>query len=51
MNQIFKNATVPEIISGMESKFYTVFNRYNNTGNLSITLYNFNESFKNGFFL
>ena len=50
MNQIFKNATVPEIISGMESKFYTVFNRYNNTGNLSITLYNFNESFKNGFF-
>ena len=41
MNQIFKNATVPEIISGMESKFYTVFNRYNNTGNLSITLYNF----------
>ena len=50
MNQIFKNATVPEIISGMESKFYTVFNRYNNTGNLSITLYNFNESFKNVFF-
>lgn len=50
MNQIFKNATVPEIISGMESKFYTVFNRYNNTENLSITLYNFNESFKNGFF-
>lgn len=49
-NTIFKNISIPEIISGMESKFYTVFNRYNNTGNLSITLYNFNESFKNGFF-
>ena len=37
-NTIFKNISIPEIISGMESKFYTVFNRYNNTGNLSITL-------------
>lgn len=49
-NTIFKNISVPEIIVGMESKFYNLLNRYNNTGNLSITLYNFNESFKNGFF-
>lgn len=50
MNQIFKNATVPEIISGMESKFYTVFNRYNNTGNLNITIYHFAENSENDIF-
>ena len=44
MNPIFKNTTVPEIIAGMESKFYTVFNRYNTTGNLNIALFNFTES-------
>lgn len=44
MNPIFKNTTVPEIIVGMESKFYTVFNRYNTTGNLNITIFNFTES-------
>lgn len=41
MNPIFKNTTVPEIIAGMESKFYTVFNRYDKTTNLNITMYNF----------
>lgn len=54
MNPIFKNTTVPEIIAGMESKFYTVFNRYNTTGNLNIALFNFNfnenESIENSFF-
>ena len=54
MNSIFKNTTVPEIIAGMESKFYTVFNRYNTTGNLNIALFNFNfnenESIERNFF-
>lgn len=50
MNPIFKNTTVPEIIVGMESKFYTVFNRYDKTTNLNITMYNFDENLKNNFF-
>lgn len=41
MNELFKNISVPEVITGMESKFYPVFNRYNTTGNLNITLFNF----------
>ena len=44
MNDLFKNISVPEIITGMESKFYPVFNRYNTTGNLNIALFNFTES-------
>ena len=44
MSNIFKNTTIPEVITGMESKFYPVFNRYNSTGNLNITLFNFTES-------
>lgn len=51
MNNVFKNISVPEIIVGMESKFYTLFNRYNKTGNLSVTLYNFNESIEKNIFL
>ena len=50
MNPIFKNTTVPEIIAGMESKFYTVFNRYDKTTNLNITMYNFDENLENDFF-
>lgn len=50
MNNVFKNISVPEIIVGMESKFYTLFNRYNKTGNLSVTLYNFNESIEKNIF-
>ena len=38
MNPIFKNTTVPEIIVGMESKFYNIFKRYDTIGNLSINL-------------
>ena len=44
MSNIFKNTTIPEVITGMESKFYPVFNRYNTTGNLNIALFNFTES-------
>lgn len=44
MSNIFKNISVTEIITGMESKFYPIFNRYNTTGNLNITLFNFTES-------
>ena len=54
MNQIFKNVTIPEIIAGMEAKFFTLFNRYSSTGNLNITLFNFNcnenKSIENRFF-
>ena len=54
MSNIFKNTTIPEVITGMESKFYPVFNRYNTTGNLNITLFNFtcneNESIERNFF-
>ena len=54
MSNIFKNTTIPEIIVGMEAKFYPIFNRYNTTGNLNITLFNFtcneNESIKRNFF-
>lgn len=54
MEDLFKNISIPEIITGMESKFYTIFNRYNRTGNLNITLFNFNcngnESIENSFF-
>lgn len=54
MKDLFKNISIPEIITGMESKFYPIFNRYNITGNLNITLFNFNfnenESIENSFF-
>ena len=50
MNNVFKNISVPEIIVGMESKFYNLLNRYNKTGNLSVTLYNFNESIEKNIF-
>lgn len=54
MKNLFKNISVPEVITGMESKFYPVFNRYNTTGNLNITLFNFdfneNESIERNFF-
>ena len=49
-NTIFKNVSVSEIIVGMESKFYNLLNRYNKTGNLSVTLYNFNESIEKNIF-
>lgn len=49
MNTIFKNSTIPEIISGM-AKFYTIFKRYDNTSNLSITIYNFDGNLENDFF-
>lgn len=55
MSNIFKNISVTEIITGMESKFYPIFNRYNTTGNLNIALFNFNfnenESIENSFFI
>lgn len=44
MSNIFKNISVTEIITGMESKFYPIFSRYNTTGNLNITIFNFTES-------
>lgn len=54
MSNIFKNISVTEIITGMESKFYPIFSRYNTTGNLNITLFNFdfneNESIERNFF-
>lgn len=53
MSNIFKNISVTEIITGMESKFYPIFSRYNKTGNLNITLFNFtfeNKSIENSFF-
>lgn len=50
INDIFKNISVSEIIVGMESKFYNLLNRYNKTGNLSVTLYNFNESIEKNIF-
>ena len=49
MKNSFKKISVPEIIAGMESKFYTVFNRYKTT-NLNITMYNFDENLENNFF-
>lgn len=30
MSNIFKNNTIPEVITGMESKFYNIFKRYDN---------------------
>lgn len=30
MSNIFKNTTIPEVITGMESKFYNIFKRYDN---------------------
>ena len=50
MKDLFKNISIPEIITGMESKFYTVFNRYDKTTNLNITMYNFDENLENDFF-
>lgn len=50
MKDLFKNTTIPEIISGMEAKFYPIFNRYYKTTNLNITLYNFDENLENDFF-
>ncbi len=50
MKDLFKNISIPEIITGMESKFYPIFNRYNTTGNLNITLFNFTESIESNFF-
>ena len=50
MNNVFKNISVPEIIVGMESKFYTLFNRYNKTGNLNVILYNFSENIEKNIF-
>ena len=50
MKDLFKNTTIPEIIVGMEAKFYPIFNRYNKTTNLNITLYNFDENLENDFF-
>ena len=50
MNDIFKNLSIPEIIVGMESKFYNLLNRYNNTGNLNITIYHFAENSENDIF-
>ena len=50
MKDLFKNISIPEIITRMESKFYTVFNRYDKTTNLSITIYNFDENLENDFF-
>lgn len=50
MNDIFKNISVPEVIVGMESKFYTLFNRYNKTGNLNVILYNFSENIEKNIF-
>lgn len=44
MSNIFKNISIHEIITGMESKFYPIFSRYNTTRNLNITLFNFTES-------
>lgn len=50
INNIFKNISIPEIIIGMESKFYNLLNRYNNTGNLNITIYHFAENSENDIF-
>lgn len=50
MKDLFKNISVPEVITGMESKFYPIFNRYNTTRNLNITLFNFTESIESIFF-
>ena len=50
MKDLFKNTTIPEIISGMEAKFYPIFNRYYKTTNLNITLYNFDKNLENDFF-
>lgn len=44
MSNIFKNISIHEIITGMESKFYPIFSRYNTTRNLNITIFNFTES-------
>ena len=49
-NTIFKNISASEIIVGMESKFYTLFNRYNKTGNLNVILYNFSENIEKNIF-
>ena len=38
MKDLFKNTTIPEIIVGMEAKFYPIFNRYNKTGKICINL-------------
>ena len=38
MKDLFKNTTIPEIIVGMEAKFYPIFNRYNKMGKICINL-------------